>query len=235
MTLFEGRRLPDTVNWPAQLDRVFTKPYDVWYGDARPLDWVVRYVKEHPSEIPAIAAALEEQLRRNDPEIRSQIFEQLPYMEVDLSTAIGDLIVRERDALHVQQDPCREGQTLLGAAVRALDHRGADRHQLSDAAVRTLAEIGAPEDGYPESFLVAVTANLDACLPSLASGLAKLDSDAVATVARRLAELPPAQCERAFSTIGQETPTYVRKRLARAIKVCVEPNRWPAFSTWLRV
>lgn len=255
--IFEGHQLPDNINWSAQLDQVFSKPYDVWYGDARPLDWVVRYAKQHANEIPAIAAALKSQLQKNDADIRGQIFEQAPYLPCDLSATFANLLVRERAALQHQSDPYREGQSLLGSLVRALDRRSGE-HVMSDEAVRILSEILAPEDGFPESFLIALRANFDASLPSLESKLEKLSGEALESFARKLADLPSAQCQRAFETIGQSAPGYLRKRVATAIKKHVqapspeeiaayravaqpgwpEPNtedRWPQFATWLRV
>lgn len=224
MTMFEGRSLPDVIDWPAQLGQVLTKPYDVWYGDARPLDWVVRYAKGHPDEAAAIASALGDLLQKADPEICGQILEQVPYFPLDLTPQLLALLASDARRLASQPDPYREGQSLLGSIVRAVDakNRSGSLALNEDTAV-ALASISRAEDGFPESLLIAMQARFDEHLPRLVPSLERMSVEQLTTFSRRVADFPSPLCERAFDTIGKSAPTYIRKRIAKAIKQHVGP------------
>ena len=75
-----------------------TPPYALRrQGDDRPLDWIDRFLKEHPEKIDVIANAHVELLEESDASRRAQILEQLPTFPIDLSDRLLRLGPEERE------------------------------------------------------------------------------------------------------------------------------------------
>jgi hypothetical protein len=223
--MFEGWRVPDDDgDWVKYLRDVLTPPYSMRrQGDERPLDWVERFLKEHPDKTDAIADAYIELLREPDASRRAQILEQLPTFPIDLSDRLSGLVVSERASYSAQPDPLDESQTLLGRLVRTID-RVANTKGPSAEAGDVLATIRRKQDGWPESFLLALRSTFPKMVPQLVPSLEQMSADEQVEFAQRLTSETTPICERAFDEIGHTANESLRRRIGEAVRSFVRPD-----------
>lgn len=223
--MFEGWRVPDNdADWVKYLRDVMTPPYSMRrQGDERPLDWVERFLKEHPDKTDAIANAYIELLREPDATRRAQILEQLPTFPIDLSDRLSGVVVSEHASFSAQSDPFDESQTLLGRLVRTID-RVANTNGPSAEAGNVLATIRRKQDGWPESFLLSLRSTFPKMVTQLVPALEQMNADEQVDFAQRLTSEAVRICERAFDEIGRSANESLRRRIGDAVRSFVRPD-----------
>lgn len=223
--MFEGWRVPDDDrDWVNYLRDVTTPPYATRrQGDDRPLDWVERFLKEHPEKIDAIANAYIELLRDPDASRRAQILEQLPTFPIDLSDRLSGLIASEHGSYAAQPDPFDDSQTLLGRLVRTIDRVNTGGGISADAG-EVLATIHRKQDGWPESFLLALRSTFPKMVSQLVPALEKMSADEQVDFAQRLTAEEVPICAQAFDEIGRTASEPLRRRIGEAVRSFVRPD-----------
>lgn len=223
--MFEGWRVPDNdADWVKYLRDAMTPPYATRrQGDDRPLDWVERFLKEHPEKTKAIGDAFIELLREPDPSRRAQILEQLPSFPDELAERLSKVLADEHVSFRAQSDPFDSSQTLLGRLVRVID-RCVNTTPVSSGAASVLETIDRPQDGWPESFLIAFRSSFPKLLPKLVPTIEKLDADGQKDFAERLALEAATICDQSFDEIGRTASERLRRRIGDAIKDYVRPD-----------
>lgn len=231
--IFEGRNLPDRIDWPSFLPKLLTPTYDIGYGDARPLDWVVRFAKEHTDAAKAVGDAFIAVLERGDAEQKGQVLEQIPYLAVNLAAPLSQVIERQQAALAVQRDPYRDGQSLLGSAVRALAQQVDPTAGTIPPSVATLLEaISDPAHGFPDALLAALRIDFRTALPHLVPAVEKMSPEQLEEFCGRLLNDPSPLCDETFDEIGKNAPGFVRKRVGAAIRDQLGPPSAEALSDY---
>ena len=218
MLIFEQREIPDgsLSDCLRQSIRSYAAPRGD-EGDFHPLDWVQRLVQAHPETAPRVAAAYFELLDDADAGVVCDVLEQVPSHPADLAPQLMDFLCRHVEDLRTRDDVYRSDRTLLGVCVAALyaSLRG-DRMPTHEAA-RVLATLDRPEDGWPDSFLLALAADPGSQLPHLVPELQRMSPEQLESFVHRMEIFGPPLTTDAFDALARG-PTDLRDRIAGILR-----------------
>ncbi len=190
-------------------------------GDQLPLQWLNQAIDKDPTNAARLVAAVEQLLGENDPVVSARILDvaSLPETSPLLRAAVASAIGRNPQALAGLADGTRG--TLLGTAVRALGS-GKVAGPLDNDTLDTLLAINRPEDGWPESVRIGLTAGDARFLPKLTSTLAQASDEQLQRfVLGLLATTDSRTVKEGLERVGREAPSVVRDRVAAAVKAKV--------------
>lgn len=189
-------------------------------GDALPLSWVARLGQEAPEWQAVISQSLATLLLEDPKGLGYDSLILLREVSWNPIPAVADWIVRERDALKAVQSPVRQTRSLFGELVHLIK----DCQQVESSPgqlAEVLADVDAPQDGYPNSLVLASVLDPERYLQRVPVLFEDVDDDELASRVLMLLGSPQPVCDEAFSLITESSPEHAQ-RVAAVVKSSLE-------------
>jgi hypothetical protein len=217
---YESHELPDDGDLVPLLRQIASQPFvgprgDV--GDFSPFDWLGRLYNAYPEWRDRIDDAFATLLTAAAP-LPYRVLEQIAKLPVrSFLPRLYETIAGRCAELAARPDPERtDGRSLLGSIVRTAAMMAKAAYP-SKGLAHELAAIDRPEDGWPDSFRLALPGDIDALLPRLIGFLQGLDDGRLATFATEMVADGPPWTDVVLEEIGRGPPE-LRDRVAHAIR-----------------
>lgn len=217
---YESHELPDDGDLVPLLRRIATQPFveprgDV--GDFSPFDWLARLYGAYPEWRDRVDDALATLLTAEDP-LPKLVLEQIKKLPVrSFLPRLYRTIEGRCSELAARIDTTRTGGfSLLGSIVHTAAMMAKAAHP-SKPLAHELAAIDRTEDGWPDSFRLALPGDVDGLLPRLIKVMQGLDDTQLAAFATEMVADGPPWTDVVLEEIGR-APPGLRDRVARAIR-----------------
>lgn len=217
--LFESFDLPDTGDLAPTFREAAKQGVNERsdLGDQLPLDWVCRLYASFPDWRDRVDDAFAELLTAEDP-LPKRVLDQVTKLPArSFLPRLYGVITGRCAELAARLDTTRtDGRSLLGSIVNAAATMQ-KAVQPSRALAHELAAMTRPEDGWPETLLLALPGDVDGLLPRLTPTLKQLDDAQLEGFARGMIADGSPWTDRVLEEIGRG-PHDLRDRVATVVK-----------------